>query len=162
MAYCSTSDLLTGNIPTPTSLSPQKFVDDAADEIDSIIGTVYETPVDISSPSTTVTRPARLALKRINVHLATGRLLLAADASGEQQKLHEYAIYLVTTALTALQAIADGTYLLTGAIPVGGEEEINSTVPLINNLDEVSNVEAFYEYFQPDFLLSAPPLYGGG
>jgi hypothetical protein len=159
VAYCDVTDLLTGNIPTPASLDPAKFVSDAADEMDSIIGRIYHTPVDIS-PSGTVSRPSRLALKRINVHLATGRLLLAADAAGEQQKLHEYAIYLVKSAQEALNAIVTGQVVLDGAIVEEGDGTLNVTTPLINNIDDVSNVEAFYDFFKPDFLVTEPSAYG--
>ncbi|HWI68184.1 MAG TPA: hypothetical protein VNS88_07365, partial [Nitrospiraceae bacterium] len=73
MGYSEVTDLLTGNVPTPAYLSPQKYVDDAADEIDSKIGFVYETPIDVTySSSNPVTRPVRLLLKRINNFLASG------------------------------------------------------------------------------------------
>jgi hypothetical protein len=41
MAYSAVTDLLTGDLPLPSYVSPVKFVDDAADEIDSKIGFLY-------------------------------------------------------------------------------------------------------------------------
>lgn len=141
-AYCLVTDLLTGNIPVPANLEPQKYVDDAADEIDSKIGFVYTTPIDVTSGSE-VPRPARLLLKRINVHLATGRLLLAAAAGQEESQLHAYGWSLIKEANGALDQIASGAIPITGADLLPGNEEVVTAV-IVNNLDPESSVEAFY------------------
>ena len=142
-AYCTTDDLLTGNIPTPAYLSPQKYVDDAANEIDSKIGFIYETPVDIS-PSSPVSRPAILLLQRLNAHLASGRLLMAASAGQEESQVHAYGWQLVKDATLALAELASGSPELDGApkLPVGDQKV---TAPLVSNKDAESNVEAFYD-----------------
>jgi len=144
VAYCLTSDLLTGDIPTPAYLDKQKFVDDAADEIDSKIGFVYATPIDVTdNPGNPVVRPVRILLKRLNVNLATGRLILAADASGEDDKLHAYGWSLIREANTTLNAIARGDVDLEGATLL--DQNFDSPhAPLIHNEDAESNVEAFY------------------
>jgi hypothetical protein len=142
-AYCLVTDLLTGNIPVPANLEPQKYVDDAADEIDSKIGFVYVTPIDVTSGSE-VPRPARLLLKRINVHLATGRLLLAAAAGQEESQLHAYGWSLIKEANSALDQIASGSIPITGAVLLPGNEEVVTAV-IVNNLDPESAVEAFYD-----------------
>ena len=146
MAYCTTADLLLGNIPTPSGLSVQKVVDDASDEIDSKIGMRYETPVDIAtaSPPNPVVRPVKLLLKRLNVFLATGRLILAVTSNGEDDRLHAYGLSLVNEANAALDQIADGAYILEG-VPVSASYTPTVSTPLINNLDPESNVEAFYD-----------------
>lgn len=141
-AYCMVTDLLTGNIPTPAAVDPQKFVQDAADEIDSQIGFVYRTPVDIAD-SSPVVRPVRLLLKRLNVFLATGRLILAVDGGGEDKQLHAYGLKLIEDALMSLSMIANGQINLEGAPKLPGQEK---TVmgPLVSNADSESSVEAFY------------------
>lgn len=141
-AYCDVADLLTGNIPTPASLSPDKFVADAADEIDSQIGFIYHTPVDITDTALT-SRPARLLLKRLNVFLATGRLLLAADAGGEDNQLHAYGLKLVNDATSALEMIAQGRIVLEGAARISNNDD-KPLGPLVSNADPESYVEAFY------------------
>lgn len=144
MAYSTTADLLTGNIPLPSYLDPQKFINDAADEIDSRIGFTYQTPVDIEAP-TNVTRPVILFLKRISNWLASGRLLLAAAASAEDTQLHAYAYSLVRDAETGLQAIVDGDIVLEGAaLANGGSSTVVTNAPLISNGDTESLVDAFY------------------
>lgn len=139
--YCATTDLLYGNIPLPTGITAQKFVDDAAEEIDSYIGMTYLTPVDINASE--LARPVKLLLKRINSHLATGRLILAVTANGEDDRLHAYGASLVTESLATLQAISDGEVTLIGAAPANADD-VAVTGPMIANVDAESNVEAFY------------------
>lgn len=155
MAYSEVNDLLTGNVPTPAYLSPQKYVDDAADEIDSKIGFIYQTPVDVSGSQ--VVRPAVLLLKRINNFLASGRLLMAVDAGGEDTQLHAYGLSLVKDATAALDQIASGAIALDGAPKIDTTEDARVTSPLIFNEDAESNVSAFYDRLaNPNFTYTSP------
>lgn len=145
MPYSDVTDLLAGNIPTPAALAPARFVSDAADEIDSEIGHIYETPIDVSDASPVV-RPARLLLKRINNFLASGRLMMAAAAGSQKLEVHAYANKLVEDAKASLASIANGDVPLTGAVRVGGAPDSESfTGPQIYNKDAESNVDAFYD-----------------
>ena len=159
MAYCDVQDLLTGNVPTPDYLSPAKYVNDAANEIDSKIGFIYETPVDIAEDlPAPVPRPVRLLLQRLNVFLATGRLLMAVDAGGEETAVHAYGKSLVDDATMTLNEIAAGKLVLVDT-PVldNGGDGVAPTAPLISNLDPESNVEAFYDRIaNPNYRF--PPL----
>lgn len=148
MPYADVTDLLTGNIPTPAYLDPSKFVSDAADEIDSQIGFIYETPIDTSDQSPVV-RPAKLLLKRINVFLATGRLLMAAASSGEDKNLHAYAAKMVNDATAAIKAIVDGDVLLEGAIELQPSTDLEPKGPRWSNPDTESAVDAFYDGLVP-------------
>lgn len=142
VAYCGTEDLLNGNIPFASYTDPEKYIQDAADEIDSRIGFLYSTPVDLTR--TELIRPARLLLKRINAWLATGRLLMAVDAGGEDNRLHAYAARLVRDATLALDSIVSGGTILEGALTVAGAT-VEVQLPIhVFNLDQESNVEAFY------------------
>lgn len=140
MAYCTTVDLLIGDIPTSAELDPTKYVNDAADEIDSKIGFVYETPIP-----NTVPRPVTLLLKRLNSHLASGRLILAATIAAEDKRLNAYGQSLVDEVQLTLQAIVNGDLPLAGA-------DLNADIPrfegtsrvLLGNVDAESSVEAFY------------------
>jgi hypothetical protein len=144
VAYSQVSDLLTGGIPLPSTLSAQKYVDDAADEIDSQIGHVFVTPIDATdAPGNPVVRPVRLLLKRISNYLATGRLIMAVSSNDEDDRLHAYGLSLVQEATGSLMAIASGQ------IPLDGVEFVNPdtarvTAPMIYNEDPESSVEAFY------------------
>lgn len=141
MPYCLKQDLLTGDIPLPSYVSPEKFIQDAADEIDSQIGFLYVTPVDISDAGTT-SRPVRLLLKRLNSWIATGRLLMAANAAGGE--IHNYGSRLVREATASVNAIEKGQLVLEGAekSPLSGDEQVGA--PQWANVDSESNVEAFY------------------
>lgn len=157
MPYSSVDDLLTGNIPLPSTVSAEKFVDDASDEIDSQIGQIYQTPIDLSDTST-VTRPARLLLKRIANWLASGRLMMAAAAGSQRMEVHAYANKLVNDATAALQAIASGDVVIEGAVRTDAPTSDLFTGPQIFNKDAESNVDAFYDrisnpnYAYPDLL----------
>ena len=142
MAYCSSGDLMLGSIPLPAYLDTDKAVEDAADEIDSKIGLIYETPVEVLDTNK-VSRPVKLFFKRTNAMLASGRLLLAIASPEEQRSLHAYAYSLVKEATDALTAIASGEVQLD--IPLlNPDSTVAVTAPQIDNLDSESNVEAFY------------------
>jgi hypothetical protein len=146
VTYSSDIDFKIGDIPLPSYIDKAQLIQDAADEIDSYIGFVYKTPVNIEENGG-VSRPARLLLKRISSSLATGRLILALAASGEQTQLHAYGVSLVNDALAALQAIASREILLEGAEPASSSPSETHRGPLIANVDPRSQVEAFYDNF---------------
>lgn len=148
MPYATSADLLTGNIPTPAYIDKDKIVADAADEIDSKIGFIYQTPIDTSDASAVV-RPAKLLLKRINVFLATGRLLMAVAASGEDTGLHAYAKKLVDDATAALEAIFAGEILLEGATELHPSTDTTPKGPRWYNPDVESAVDKFYDELVP-------------
>lgn len=158
MPYSEESDLLVGDMPLPKGMRPQKYVDDAGDEIDSVIGFIYKTPVPMLDTSPVV-RPARLLLKRLNNMLASGRLIMAMTTGGQRLELHAYGADLVRQALITLTQIGNGEILLAGAEmldPVEGEDPA-FTGPQIYNVDEESNVEAFYDRVaNPNYLFLTP------
>ena len=158
MAYSVVADLLTGDVPTPGYLSPQKYIDDAADEIDSKIGFIYKTPVIITEENPVgtpnpVVRPVRLLLKRLNNFLASGRLIMAVSAAGEDDRLHAYGYSLVQDATLALMQISEGKLPLDGVERLDETDgEVSVTAPLFYNEDLESNVSAFYDRIvNPDF-----------
>jgi hypothetical protein len=119
MAYCEVNDLLVGEMgdnPVSPLLQPSKFIDDAADEMDSQIGFRYQTPINVEDSVLGVPRPVRLLLKRINSHLASGRFIMAAVSAAQDNEVHSYGIYLVTESLAAIAAIAAGDTPLPGAL----------------------------------------------
>lgn len=142
-AYCVSTDLLVGDLPLPSYIDVQKIVDDAADEIDSKIGFIYKTRVDMADDGL-VARPARLLLKRLNVFIASGRLLMNVATADEDSQVHAYAARLLREAEQALQAIAKGQVVLEGADRVkNAVDEIRG--PVYSNKDPESYVEAFYD-----------------
>lgn len=136
-AYCTSADLLLGNVPTPSN--SQKYIDAAAEEIDSIIGFKYQTPVVVgNSPEQ---RPVELLLKRLNAWLASGRIILALDGAGEDDQLHTYGAYLVTQVEETLAKIMDGSITLPG-VPPASPESSTQTGPMMANGEETSYVDA--------------------
>jgi hypothetical protein len=163
MAYCSVGDLLLGNVPTPASATT--YVNSAADEMDSIIGLQYVTPV-VLDQNIQSQRAGFLLLKRINAFLASGRLLMALDAAGEDDQVHQYAEYLIAQAMMALTQIQDGTIILPGGDPVNPGEGQRYTGPVASFQDDASVVEAFGDVFgnpaQTSLLAPRAPIYYGG
>lgn len=154
-AYCTTADLLIGDIRPSEALDPQKYVNDAADEIDSKIGFVYETPIPVDAASATP-RPVILLLKRINAHLASGRMILAATIATEDRQLNAYGASLVADSELAIQQIASGDIILDGVTPGAGSIP-SSAKPLISNGDTESAVDAFYDrVVNPNYTFVAP------
>lgn len=158
-AYAVIVDLLLGNVPVPADA--QKYLDATAEEIDSRIGFRYATPVVAdTSPEQ---RPVGLLLKRINAWLATGRIILAKDAAGEDDQLHQYGEYLVREANKALDQIVDGTIVLPG-VDLATPEASTVTGPDAAWGDSESLVEAFGTTFGSPALQSLnrlnqiPPL----
>lgn len=155
--YSNSEDLLTGNIPLPAYVDVDKTLQDTADEIDSHIGFLYKTPIDITEQSTVV-RPARLLLKRISTHIASGRIMMAAAASDDE--VHKYGAYLLRQGLDALKQIVAGKIVLEGAELIDADESV-AHAPLIGNLDEESQVEAFYEHMRTPTTFGTARLAGG-
>lgn len=136
--YCTVNDLILGNIPIPADA--QRYVDQAAEEIDSVIGFKYETPVVVENSAEG--RPVTLLLKRLNFSLASGRLILALAAPGEDDQIQQYGKYLVDQVHATLKMIVSGEILLPGAPEVGGGSA-KSTGPVAYFEDDVSPVEQF-------------------
>ncbi len=158
--YCTTEDLLIGSIPTPAYINKQKFVDDAADEIDSNLGARYVTPI-VLTESIPAQRPFALMLKRINAHLASGRLILAAAAGGEDSDLHAYGRSLVREATDALRQLSNGDPVIPGAAPADGSGSTPlGDVPIIVNGDPYSQVDGFYDVLTPGQTSINPAGYG--
>lgn len=155
MAYSTVEDLLLGNIPLSQSFSREKFITDAADEIDSWLGPLYVTPFNMAE-SSPIKRHSRLLIKRISNFLATGRMILALDAGGEDTNLHSYGARLVKEAQEALQQLKDGQIHLDGAPTPDGSLSADSG-PTIKNADKASAVDAFYaRVMAPDGAFPLP------
>lgn len=154
-----------GDLKVGQAANAQRFVDDAADEIDSVVGVRYTTPLNISiltSPPGTgsfvLTRPSALIIKRVSRMLSTGRLLMGVHAASEEDGIHEYGKALVNEALAWLVQIRNGEVQLDGAEPV-----LDANVaagPVTVNYDATSGVDAFYDrVMKPENGLLTPLPY---
>ena len=142
MAYSETTDMLIDSaLFSGTSWDPQKFVDDAADEIDSHVGGIYDTPLD----TTSMDRASSLLIKRISNHLATGRYLIAATGLNEHGQVDAYGLSLVKSSLEALAALADGSVPLRGLSPSDDDAVVPRGAPAVRQQDPESATAAFYD-----------------
>lgn len=149
--YSEVGDLLLGDIPAPRDA--EKWVQDATDEIDSKLGMRYVVPIVVDQ-TVSANKVTVLLLKRINNHLASGRLVCAKAASGSQQEVHQYGMSLIREAELALNQLASGDMTLPGAT-FQSVDDVGQSGPIISNLDAQSNVEAFYG------MVTAPGGYPG-
>lgn len=138
--YSETGDLLLGDLPSPRDA--EKYVQDATDEINSKLGFRYVVPIVVDQ-SVPANLPTILLLKRINNHLASGRLVCAKAASGSQQEVHQYGLSLIREAELALNQLVSGEMTLPGAT-FQSSDDVGQSGPIISNIDAASNVEAFY------------------
>lgn len=143
MPYSVAADLLTGNIPLPSYVDKDAYIQAAADEIDAVVGQIYVTPVSVQAGPTT--RPTQLILKKANNFLASGRIILAMDSAGQEDQMHKYGRYLVGEAEKILQGIIDGKIILTGATQINGATGV--TAPTILNAETESLVDQYYDNF---------------
>jgi hypothetical protein len=154
LTYSETDDLLLGDIILGAGLDPQKFVDQAAEDIDAKLGWVYELPLKVLVPEG-APRPAdpddytklplheQLLLKGINNKLASGRLILAEAVAGEDNSLNAYGYFLVKEATDELTYLANGEVPLSAVRYVTVEGDVVDKVPTIKNQDEESLLLGF-------------------
>jgi len=145
VAYATSDSALLGGVPVVDPTDLDKYFEDAADEIDATLGFVYETPITKSAAGGALPRPVELILARINRFLASGRYIMAVASAGEQGTVHAYGWSLIKEAQGALAALAAGANELDAVrLPNPGAQRKN---PAINNAEEQSNVDAFYDAF---------------
>lgn len=152
-AYCKVEDLLLGDVTVGGNVNRQLYVDQAADEMDSKLGWIYVTPIDVdgeaAGPGGTppavpvLPRHERLLLKSINAKIATGRLIMAVSINEEGSAVHAYALRLLKEGNDELLMIANGHVLLTAPRSETPVQEANR-VPSVSNLDAESLLDPFY------------------
>jgi hypothetical protein len=161
--YSEVSDMLLGEIPAPSDEEGQKYVQDAADEIDSKLGLRYLTPIVVAN--TSENRVTTLLLKRISNWLASGRFVCARAVAAELQQVHAYGASLIKDATDALLQLEIGDIPLPGATFLN-TDDVGRSGPIISNLDVESNVESLYAFTQRDpttYPFPAPlPIYPAG
>lgn len=149
MAYAGVSDLLLGDLAVSEQVDRQKFVDLAAEEMDSKLGWVYRLPlappnVDPSATSWMALQPHEAAtLKSINSRLASGRLILSLAVAAEGTQLHALGWHYVSSALEDLMVIANGAIDLT-AVRIGASDSAyRNDAPSVSQYDDESLLSAF-------------------
>lgn len=156
-AYSATEDLLIGDIPLPMRHGDgSAAVTSAAEDIDSQLGHLYSTPIQVENDP--VHRPTVLFLKKVNNLIASGRLILDMAAGGEDVELHQYGKSLLEEGLALLARLVSREIVLTGVAAA----EDNGTKPFtkaaIFNEDEESLVEGFYRNAGGNRLVGVPSL----
>lgn len=162
-AYCGVEHLLIGDIPLAGRYGTgENFVNLAAEEIDAQIGHIYVTPVefDESTPEKAArVRPSVLLLKKLNILLASGRIVLDMAAGGEDDNLHAYGKRMLDEALRLLTMITNGQIELIDAPLIESEAStVDNTHMVISQDDPYSLVEGFYERYGKTHIFPVLPL----
>lgn len=145
--YSVIADLLIGDVTVDDTVK-QRHVNQAADEVDSILGFLYPTPFTEGA----VSRPGWLLIKRLANFIASGRLLLEIDQAGEEQMVHAYGKSLLQQATDAMEMVLNGAVNLLPGDDGSDTDAKPVNAMLIANVDNFSVVEAFYGY------MAKPPL----
>lgn len=138
--YCKPEDLLLGDLGGVEDMS-QRYIDLAANEMDSMIGYVYILPL----PFTGLPVHQQLILTNIALKLASGRLILAQAVGSEDSAVHAYGKSLIDEAMRDLWAIRNQTIDLT-APKVEGGASVGGDAPVILEGDLYSGVDSFYDW----------------
>lgn len=142
-AYCDEEDLLLGDLEVGPSVTPETWVQAAADEMNSRLGFVYKVPIEAKEGLPGLATHEALLLKDINRKLASGRLILAMAQAGEDNSEHAYGASLVKDALYALNLLTSRQIDLGSAVLAEGNAAGGDTAPLVHNHDEESLVDGF-------------------
>lgn len=159
--YCGPGDL----IIDPTLLYEENVketaVQQACEEIDSRIGRLYRTPIDVSE-SSSVDRSVKLLIKSVAIHLASGRLVMRLTDVGQDSVPNAYGKYLITQAYDVLNEILSGDIVLVGVpapdVDPGERPAIASPQMLAANAVEPVSLDGFQDYMKFDpFRWAVPP-----
>lgn len=106
--WADAGDLLVGDMAFGSSFDKDRYIQDAANEMLSRIGIVYELPLPPLTPH------LENVFRLIQARLATGRLIMAMAVGAEQNDLHAYGRSLVQLAYDDLDRIGT-VYEIPGA-----------------------------------------------
>jgi hypothetical protein len=150
--YCTRDDLLFGTTKVPEPFQ-DKHVNAAADEIDAALGEVYVLPLappDVVPAANTwqaLPQHVKLYLKRCNVFIASGRLLMETSSRGQEGD-DAYAMYLLREGQNLLAQMVNGQVDL-GAVKVASMGDSGGG-PSIQQYDTTSGVDHFYAFASGD------------
>lgn len=136
MAYCSSTDLMLGDMLFSPGFNADTWIDRAADEMNAVLGRIYALPLPALSTT------SGLILKQTNALIASGRIVLDKAISSESETLHAYGKALLTEGQTQLESILNGEIVLPGLVRIGSTAD-NGSGPSIRQADSESPFDAF-------------------
>lgn len=140
--YCTADDMLLGDLQVPRNVSIDQWILSTAEEMDAWLGQVYKLPIQLD-PMTPGHQADILLLKKINRFLATGRIIISANAAASDSRLHAYGAQLISDAERELARITAGRTVLEGG-ELLVEEVMRSQPLIITHRDAHSYVDTFY------------------
>lgn len=148
--YCGPEDLILGKMHKDDGAGKIRFTELAAEEINECLANVYVLPLAPIPPILALSEATRLALKRCNIFIASGRYLMDAAAGGQVEGVDAYGLYLLGEGKRLLDSMESGQLDL-GAIKI--VTATTGDAPMITNLDSVSGLDAYYGFSSGDPLV---------
>jgi len=142
--YMTSSEVSFGDMPLPSWVDLEGVVQQAANDMDAVIGLRYKLPLRLN-PEDPNHRPILLMLNKINRYLVIGRVVIDAAIGHEDNSLQAYGNYHIRQAEAALKQIGDGKVEIPGAELLPSLIDDRRTGPMIFNKESRSLVDAFYE-----------------
>lgn len=151
--YCTDGAIQTHvqNIKLPTGVTWESLAETASNEVDSNLAVRYVTPISVS-PNDPETRAAAYWLQNVTSMVAAGRLMLSIAAPGSQDTANNYGQYLLRNAQQLINDVLSGKVNLPGATEVAANDSVIQG-PTILNQDAYSQVDLFYDNFEPEGFL---------
>lgn len=149
--YCEEAAVRThlGNLKLPSAITVESLCESAANEMDGLLGDRYQVPITVSA-SVPEEKPTAYWLQTVSSQIAAGRLMVSAGAAGSQETTNNYGKYLLAQAYAQIKLVTDSKKDLPGAVEVGNDDGTDIKGPYIINQDAYSQVDVFYDNFEPD------------
>lgn len=155
--YCAVDELMIGDARMDEPVK-KHYIEKASDEIDSYLSSIYVTPLPYSTADSGQLRRTSLILNQVCTELASGRAILGAAGSKQDDQVHAYGRWLVDRAHKRLDKIMSGEVKLDGTGVVRVDQSSKTQGPLVSNMFE-SQVGLFYGQ-RPGFANPHPLAYG--
>jgi hypothetical protein len=149
--YCEEAAVRThlGNLKLPVAVTVESLCETAANEVDGLLGVRYAVPITVSV-NVAEEKATSYWLQMVSSQIAAGRMMVSAGAAASQDTTNNYGRYLLSQAYGQIKLVTDGKKDLAGAVEIGNEDETEVKGPYIINQDAYSQVDAFYDNFEPD------------
>lgn len=145
-AYATTADIDLGALGTgielPRGINVQNEIDNAADDMNAVVGRFYQLPLNLSKTDPALA-PYELMMRKTNAYLAQGNIIEKSAAGSEDSSIHARAKMFWNKAYKILDAIEKGRLQIPHQQYVQADIE-TFRGPFTFGPDGASRVEPFY------------------
>jgi hypothetical protein len=156
MAYCKTEDINLGTMEPPRGTDVQKVINEAANDIDAVVGRFYRLPLQLSE-SDPQHAPYKLLLRKLNIFLTTGDIIIKAAGARQDDSMNASGLWYMRQAQDVLKKIENGKIRFPDQVRMNADEDM-FTGPYASSRDSSSRVEDFYNngWVPPHRIVQGP------